>query len=189
VSLYLPGSQNPPAFSPTQSRLRSWRCTWSAQAPFLNNRLAHCQCAVPSDAVETSRLTGYYIDCGFENIGILSDLGTLDVSCVTITTLRGNHGMYLDTFLRDQDCDFNFIESWMSNRGNHTLFELGFHYEEFFQTLSACSRSTRCATSQQRRCAALMICSYRHDLRMGASPASMRSSGARRLPEPYWPFN
>jgi len=78
-------------------------------------------------------LLGDYIDRGPESINVLAYLGELDLPSVNIIKLRGNHDIYLQRFLNDPDCDFDWIEHWMADGGNRTLFGLGIHNEDFFR--------------------------------------------------------
>jgi len=77
---------------------------------------------------------GDYIDRGPRGIGVLNFLGQHDPPGVKVTCLRGNHDMFLETFLREEAIDLDFVAMWLENGGGATLRELGIEAADFFRS-------------------------------------------------------
>jgi serine/threonine protein phosphatase 1 len=76
---------------------------------------------------------GDYVDRGSHGLAVLEYLHRIDIPGVAITRLFGNHDLYLNTFLYDPTCNFDFVEFWISNGGNATLREFSIDLEEFYR--------------------------------------------------------
>jgi hypothetical protein len=60
-------------------------------------------------------------------------LGRLRLPGVDIVLLRGNHEVFLERFLYDPACDFDFLEEWIDNGATSTFRELGFAIDALYR--------------------------------------------------------
>jgi serine/threonine protein phosphatase 1 len=76
---------------------------------------------------------GDYVDRGPHGIGVLDYLGRLQLPGVDIVRLRGNHDVFLERFLYDPACDFDFLEEWIDDGATSTFRELGFTIDALYR--------------------------------------------------------
>ena len=100
-------------------------------APAGADRLARSQRLRAPGPPKRSVTLGDYADRGPRGIAVLEFLGQYDPPDVRVTRLRGNHDMFLETFLRDDAIDLDFVAMWLANGGGATLRELGIERADF----------------------------------------------------------
>jgi serine/threonine protein phosphatase 1 len=88
---------------------------------------------------------GDYVDRGPHGIGVLEFLEQYHPLGVRVTRLRGNHDMFLETFLHDETINLEFVAMWLENGGGATARELGIEPADFYRgdlrTLQARARA------------------------------------------------
>jgi serine/threonine protein phosphatase 1 len=126
---------------------------------------------------------GDYVDRGPRGIGVVEFLGQYEPPGIRVTQLRGNHDMFLETFLHDESIDLDFVTLWLENGGGATARELGIERADFYR----CDLGSLQARARARMPAAAARClaGLRMSERIGSYLFVHGGVDPRRAPEEH----